>query len=95
MVHRKDFIERLSQKGYAKEYAAGIVDDCIGILEEALVNGEAVTFHGFGSLEVRNRAGRKSVDLQNRSIDIPAYKAAHFTPGKALKRKIQAGTLEH
>lgn len=95
MVHRKEFIDRLSRKGYSKEYAAAILDNCIGVLEEALANGESVLFRGFGTFDVRDRVGRNSVDPRTKgSIHIPAYRTAHFTPGKVLKREVRSGSLE-
>ena len=94
MVYREEFIDRLSKRGYSKLEADSIIDNIIGVLKEALANGESVLFHGFGKFEVRDRAERKAVDLQNNDIRIPAYRAVHFTPGKTLKREIQTGSIE-
>lgn len=93
-MYRKEFIERLSQKGYSKLEACSILDNIISVLEESLVNGESVSFRGFGRFEVRDRVARRSVDPHNHEIYIPAYKAVHFTPSKALKREIKTGSLE-
>jgi DNA-binding protein HU-beta len=94
MVTRDEFIERLSQKGYTKRDAGIVMDDFIRTLEEALVGGESVMFHGFGTFEVRERAERESSNPQTKErIVIPSYRAAHFTPGKKLKREIKEGLV--
>ena len=94
MVTRDEFIERLSQKGYTKRDAGIVMDDFIRTLEEALVGGESVMFHGFGTFEVRERAERESSNPQTKErIVIPSYRAAHFTPGKKLKREIIEGLV--
>jgi len=94
MVTRDEFIERLSQKGYTKRDAGIVMDDFIRTLEEALVGGESVMFHGFGTFEIRERAERESSNPQTKErIVIPSYRAAHFTPGKKLKREIKEGLV--
>lgn len=96
MVRKKEFIDRLSQKGYSKERAAIIMGDCISVMEEALTNGESVAFRGFGAFEIRNRVGKKTLSPQTKEfINVPPYKTVHFTPGKVLKREIRTGVLEH
>ena len=49
MVTKDEFVERLSKKGYTKRDAGVVMDDFIKTLEEALVNGETVNFHRFGT----------------------------------------------
>lgn len=93
MVTKDEFIERLSRKGYTKRDAGVIMDDFIKTLEEALVDGDSVMFHGFGSFEIRERAERKSKGLNSEDIVIPSYKTAHFTPGKRLRREIKEGLI--
>ena len=94
MVTKEEFVERLSQKGYTKRDAGVVMDDFIRTLEEALVGGESVMFHGFGTFEVRERAERESSNPQTKErIVIPSYRAAHFTPGKKLKREIKEGLI--
>ncbi len=94
MVTKDEFIERLSQKGYTKRDAGIVMDDFIKTLEEALVGGESVMFHGFGTFEIRERAERESSNPQTKErIVIPSYRAAHFTPGKKLKREIKEGLI--
>lgn len=92
MVQRDEFIEQLSKKGYTKHDAGIVIDDFIATLQEALIKGESVMFRGFGSFEVRERAARDSISPQTKErITIPAYRSAHFTAGKLLKRLIKEG----
>lgn len=93
MITKDEFIGRLSTKGYTKRDAGVIMDDFIKTLEEALVDGESVMFHGFGTFEIRERAERKSKGLNGESIVIPSYRTAHFTPGKKLMREIKEGIV--
>lgn len=93
VIMRDEFISRLSQKGYTKRDAGVVLDDVIKTLEEALVGGDSVMFHGFGTFEVRERSGRESITPAGEHVMIPSYKAAHFTPGKKLKREIKEGLI--
>ena len=93
MIAKDEFIERLSKKGYTKRDAGTIMDDFIKTLEEALVDGESVMFHGFGTFEIRERAERNSKSFNGESITIPSYRTAHFTPGKKLRREIKEGLI--
>ncbi len=94
MVTKENFVERLSQKGYTKRDASVILEDFIKTIEEALVNGEPVKFRGFGTFEVREHAERRGKNPQTKEMMIiPAYKTAHFTPGKFLKRAIKEGVI--
>lgn len=95
MIYKDDFIKRIASIGYTKHDANMLVNDVLKTIEEALVNGESVMFHGFGTFETRNHAERESYNLQtNDRLVIPPYRAAHFTPGKRLKREIKTGVLE-
>lgn len=95
MLQREDFIERLSGKGYTKRDASMVMDDFILTLREALVEGESVMFRGFGTFEVRDRAGRESVSpTTGERINVPPYRAAHFTSGKTLRRELNEGTKQ-
>lgn len=94
MIAKEEFIDRLSQKGYTKRDAGLIMNDFIKTLEEALVGGESVMFHGFGTFEVRDRSERESINPQTKErMKIPSYRTAHFTPGKKLKREIKEGMI--
>lgn len=94
MLQREDFVTRLAQKGYTKGQARIIIDDFIRTLEEILVEGESMTFRGFGTFEVRDRAEKESINPQTKErIIVPSYRTPKFTAGKLLKREIKEGII--
>ena len=59
-------------------------------LDAVVASGESVTFTGFGSFKVVERAARKGRNPRTgKEITIPASKVAKFTPGKGLKDAIK------
>lgn len=94
MLNKDNFITRFAAKGYTKKDSAVIIDDFLRTLEEVLVEGESVQFYGFGKFEVRNYKERTSTNLHTGdTIEVPAYRAVHFTAGKLLKRSVKEGLL--
>lgn len=92
MLKKNDLIERLAQNGYTKKDAGVIIDDVVKIITDALIDGESVQLHGFGTFEVREHKERETVDLSTKErIIIPAYKAPKFTAGQLLKRAVKEG----
>lgn len=76
----------LSTKAKAEE----ALDAVLECLQEALAAGETVTFTGFGSFKVNQRAERKGRNPRSgEEITIPACKVVKFTPGKSLKDAVQ------
>jgi DNA-binding protein HU-beta len=73
-----------------KTQAEAALDALVSILTEAMKAGDSVTFTGFGSFKVTERAARKGRNPRTgKEIDIPAGKAVKFTPGKALKDAVK------
>lgn len=69
-----------------KSKAEEALDAVIDCLQEALASGETITFTGFGSFKVNERAERKGRNPRSgEEITIPACKVVKFTPGKNLK----------
>jgi DNA-binding protein HU-beta len=76
----------LATKAKAEEALEAVVTS----LREALAAGESVTFTGFGSFKVMERAARKGRNPRTgEEITIPATRVAKFTPGKVLKEAVQ------
>ena len=72
----------LSTKTQAEE----ALDAVLACLQDALAAGETVTFTGFGSFKVSERAERKGRNPRSgEPMTIPACKVVKFTPGKSLK----------
>ncbi len=73
-----------------KVQAEAALEAVICTLTEALKSGETVTFTGFGSFKVTERAARKGRNPRTgKEISIPASKAVKFTPGKVLKESVK------
>ncbi len=87
---------QLVEKIYAKAglptktLAESALDAVIASVREALVSGESVTFTGFGTFKVVERAARKGRNPRTGAeITIPASKVAKFSPGKLLKESLK------
>ena len=92
MLKREELVERLVKEGYTKKDAAIILDGFIKVVSDALIEGESVQLHGFGTFSVKEYAERETVDYQTRErIIVPAYRAPKFVAGKLLKRSIKEG----
>ncbi len=66
------------------------LDATIASLIEALKKGDSVSFTGFGSFKVVQRAARKGRNPRTgKEINIPASKAVKFTVGKQLKESVK------
>lgn len=73
-----------------KTQTENVLDAVISSLTDALMAGDSVTFTGFGSFKVTERAARKGRNPRTgKEITIPASKAVKFTPGKVLKEAVK------
>ena len=89
---KTEFIAKLAEKTESKQKdAAKIFDAALALIGDTLAAGEKLTFIGFGTFEVRERAAREGRNPQNpkEKIKIPAKKAPAFKPGKDLKDKVE------
>jgi DNA-binding protein HU-beta len=89
-MNRADLITAVANEtGMTKVAAEAAITATFGSITEALKKGEKVTWVGFGSFEVRDRAARNGVNPQNgEKIKIPATKAPAFKAGSALKEAV-------
>lgn len=88
---KTELIEQVYQKAElpTKAKAEAALDAVIDALREAVASGETVTFTGFGSFKVTERAARKGRNPRTgMEITIPACKVVKFTPGKKLKESV-------
>jgi DNA-binding protein HU-beta len=73
-----------------KTQAEAALDALVETLTEAMTEGDSVTFTGFGSFKVTERAARKGRNPRTgKEIDIPAGKAVKFSPRQALKEAVK------
>ena len=88
---KSEFIGKLAEKsGISKSEAAKLLDTVTGELTELLSNGEKITFSGFGTFDVKERAERKGRNPQTgEEITISARKVVQFKAGSALKEAVK------
>ena len=89
-MSKKEFVEAYAKAtGETKKRAEELVNEFLGTVEEALVNGESVQFVGWGTFEIRKRAARTGINLQSKEkITIPAKNVVKFKVGKKLADKV-------
>ncbi len=73
----------------SKAKANAAIDLTLASVKEAVVAGEVVTFIGFGSFKMAERAAREGRDPRTgKKLKIPAKKVVKFTAGKAFKESL-------
>jgi DNA-binding protein HU-beta len=84
---KAEFVASVAEKaGLTKSAAAEAVDAFICTVTETLKAGDKITFPGFGSFSVSERAARKGRNPQTgKEIQIAASKSGKFSAGKDLK----------
>ena len=90
-MNKTEFVKAFAQKEeITQKDAAAHVDAFLDTLTDALVDGEKVSFVGFGSFEVAERAAREGRNPQTgESMLIEASKVPKFKASKALKDAIK------
>ncbi len=89
---KAEFIDLIHAKAElpTKAKTEAAVDAVISTLTEAIASGSSVTFTGFGSFKVSERAPRKGRNPRTgKEISIPACKVVKFVPGKTLKEAVK------
>ena len=78
-----------AQADVSKKVAETVVSAALDTITSALSEGEKVQLVGFGSFEVKKRAGRVGRNPKTKeTIEIPATTVPVFKPGKALTDQI-------
>jgi DNA-binding protein HU-beta len=91
-MNKVEFIEAVAAKsGLSKKDAKSAVDAFLDTVTESLVKKESVSFIGFGTFTVSERAARTAkVPGTDKTVDVPATTVAKFKVGKALKQAISS-----
>ena len=91
-MNKAEFIDAVAAKaGLSKKDAKGAVDAVLDTITEALVKKESVSFIGFGTFAVSDRAARTAkVPGTDKTVEVPATTVAKFKVGKALKEAVPA-----
>lgn len=90
-MNKNDLVKAVAVKTeLSQRDAKNAIDAVFGTIQEVLAKGEKFQFVGFGTFEVRERAGRKGRNPQTgEAITIPATKVPAFKPGKELKQAVK------
>jgi DNA-binding protein HU-beta len=73
----------------SKKKAGAALDCTLSSIKEAVCAGQPVTFIGFGSFKMVERASRQGRNPRTgKKLKIPAKKAVKFSVGKAFKESL-------
>ncbi len=89
---KAEFIDRVSARsGLSKRDASTAVDAFLDCVTDALKDGEAVSFTGFGKFSIQQRAARQGVNPRRpgEKVTIPAATVPKFSAGSALKQAVR------
>lgn len=87
---KAEFVAKVAKELEITKKAANAALDCtLSSIMEAVRAGDAVTFIGFGSFRMVERAAREGRNpTTGKKLKIPAKKAVKFTAGKAFKESL-------
>ena len=90
-MNKLDFIKRLAQnEDITQKDAAQNIDAFLNTITEVLAEGDKVSFVGFGTFEVTERAAREGRNPRTgESMMIEAMKTPRFKAGKLLKDAVR------
>lgn len=86
-MNKTELFEAVAKKAnLSKKDTDACLSAFTSVISETLTSGEKVQWTGFGTFELRERAARKGVNpATGKQIDIPAFSAPAFKPGKSFK----------
>ncbi len=85
-----DFIKAVAENAdVSQTTATACFDAMVGAITQCLKDGESITFVGFGTFTVKQRAARKGRNPRTgETIQIKAANVPSFKAGKALKEAL-------
>ncbi|QKF64589.1 HU family DNA-binding protein [Campylobacter corcagiensis] len=91
-MKKAEFIAAVAEKaGLTKKDTESVVDAALEVTKECLVNGDSISFIGFGSFDVATRAAREGkVPGTDKTYKSPATNVVKFKVGKQLKDAVAA-----
>ncbi len=89
-MKKKDFVAKVAQaNGLSNAKTAEVIDSFIEELVNALADGEKILLSGFGTIEVKDRAGRIGRHpVTGEQIQLPDTKVVSFRQSSKLREKI-------
>jgi DNA-binding protein HU-beta len=90
-VTKADFIDKVADRsGLSKRDASKAVDAFLDSITDALQQGDAVSFTGFGKFSAQQRAARQGVNPRTgERVQIPAATVPKFSAGSQLKQALR------
>jgi DNA-binding protein HU-beta len=90
-VTKADFIDKVADRsGLSKRDASKAVDAFLDSITDALKQGDAVSFTGFGKFSAQQRAARQGVNPRTgERVQIPAATVPKFSAGSQLKQALR------
>lgn len=87
MTTKKELIDSIAERTGVKKSGAGLVlNATLAEIERALLAGQPVTLHGFGTFELKKRDARTGRNPRTgEPVEIAASTTVTFKPAKALK----------
>ncbi len=91
---KSEFVDRVSSKsGLSRRDATKAVDAFLESVQEALQQGEAVSFTGFGKFSAQQRNARTGViPRTGERVQIAAATVPKFSAGSQLKSALKSGS---
>lgn len=89
---KAEFVDKVADKSdLPKRDAARAVDAFLDCVTETLVDGDVISFTGFGKFSTQHRAARTGVNPRNptEKVMIPAATVPKFQAGSQLKAAVR------
>ena len=92
-MNKKEFVEAVAEKtGFTKKDSENAVNAVFESITDVLKSGDSITFVGFGSFSVKERAAHTGINPSTKEkIKIAKKKVPAFKAGKGLKDAVAAG----
>ncbi len=90
-MNKPEFITMVAEKtGLTKKQVSAALEAALDVIQDAVADGDKVSFTGFGTFEKRERPARTlSNPWTKEEISIPASFIPAFKPGKVFKDKVK------
>lgn len=90
-ITKQKFIDRVAKEAnISKKDANIVVNAVINVISDAMSNSEDIVIPDFGSFKIQKYKAKKGRNIHtDEPIIIPAHNKIKFTPGKALKARVE------
>lgn len=88
---KADIVNKITEDtGVEKQIVQGTVEAFMGVVKQAMAEGENVYLRGFGSFIIKRRAEKTGRNIsRNTSIIIPAHNIPAFKPSKTFANEVK------